>query len=268
MTGLRTEVELPADVRRRERDGMLFLVTDCRECKIELLSELGEELPSQLGLQVGRVARRTCDPCIEKLERAQEASKARETVAELVRRSQLPGELRELSFGEMERSGRRGMAVSAAIGWSEGELEKPGLLLMGAAGVGKTRLAGTAAWDRLQRGKAIRWVSVAKLMSRLTGPWTDKQRADALEVIAGLDAVVLDDFDKVNPSEFGRQQLFTAIDERVQAKVPMIVTANLSVVELGERFGDPIMSRLAGHCVQLVMDGPDFRMRLDTEVGE
>jgi DNA replication protein DnaC len=74
--------------------------------------------------------------------------------------------------------------------------------------------------------------------------------------------LVLDDFDKVKPSEFGTQQIFTAIDSRVQAGVPLIVTANLRLGEVVERYGEPIGSRLAGHCTQLVLDGPDRRLEL------
>jgi hypothetical protein len=81
-------------------------------------------------------------------------------------------------------------------------------------------------------------------------------------VLTGSGAIVLDDIDKSNPSEHVRNQLFPAIDQRVEAGAPMIVTANSSIGQLGERLGEAIMSRLAGHCTPLELDGPDRRLSL------
>lgn len=71
--------------------------------------------------------------------------------------------------------------------------------------------------------------------------------------------LVLDDIDKVAPSDFTLDLLFEAIDERVNSGTALLVTTNLHYPDLEDRFGEPIASRLAGYCKAHRLDGPDRR---------
>jgi DNA replication protein DnaC len=250
-------------------NGEFVVKTTCVECEVEIHSPLVDEdgsavEPSELVVKSALAMRRTCDECLDRSEAAARAASKRRVLDRLILAARMPASVRGMQFAEMVREGRRGQAVAACQQWALGRSEKPGVYLVGPAGVGKTRLAATAAWARLHwLEQPIRWCSVAQLMGNLNRTFADKERRDALAVLLGNDPLVLDDFDKVNPSDFGRQQIFTAIDSRVLAGVPLLVTANLRLGQIGERFGDPIMSRLAGHCTQFELDGPDRRLELD-----
>jgi hypothetical protein len=150
---------------------------------------------------------------------------------------------------------------TAARRWATGELRA--LLLTGPVGVGKTRAAASAAWERAER-EPVRWVSVPVLFAQLGRGFGDEQRDDALTVLTGTGALVLDDLDKSRPTEYVAEQLFAAIDSRVAAGAALLVTTNLALSELAARFPEPygeaIVSRLAGYCEALAMEGPDRRL--------
>lgn len=233
----------------------------CRFCRCELPLR-SEEAPTELGLKFAAVNVWICDPCDEAQERESERTETEAARRERLRVSGLPETLRGLKWSDMSHSGR---AVEAARRWAQ--IEDPGgVCLHGSTGVGKTRLAATTAWHRLQRWP-IRWVSVSVLMAQLDAAWNDQDRRDALKVLTGSGALVLDDLDKVVPSERGRNHLFTAIDARVQAGAPLLVTMNSSLSGLAEKFGDPIASRLGGYCRGAIFDlqGPDRRLVLGAE---
>jgi DNA replication protein DnaC len=217
--------------------------------------------PSEQGLKLASIL--ICGECETAEERDLEHKRQSDARSTRLKAAQLPLSLQGLRFEDMlHGSHRRDLAIVAAQKWSSKQKPlTPGLYLHGPAGVGKTRLAGTAAWARLTHSR-IRWVSVAVLMAKLGAAWGDADRRQALQILIGRDPVVFDDFDKATPSDWQRQQLFVAIDERVQAGTPMIVTANSKLSELGDRFGEPIMSRLAGHCLQFELDGPDRRLEI------
>lgn len=232
----------------------------CDRCGegFELVSEVE---PKPLARRMAQVWKRFCDPCIAILEREDLVAKQAEDRRKWLNESRLPEELRGFQWTDMIAKGRRESAIEACQEWARGEGLSRGIYLTGETGTGKTRLAATAAWERLSRGP-LRWISVARLMADLTKGFDSQEHKAAAKLLTGKGPIVLDDFDKVKPSDHGKTTLFTAIDQRVQANVPMIVTSNRRLGELGGIFGDPVMSRLSGHCTQLVMDGPDMRLEL------
>jgi DNA replication protein DnaC len=163
--------------------------------------------------------------------------------------SGLPTQLRGTEFPD-------GQASEIARKWVAGEF--PTLVLTGPIGVGKTYLAAAATCDFL-KSRPISWVSVARMMLQLRASFGDTDRAKALKVLTGSDPIVLDDLDKVNPTEDGRSAIFTAIDTRSEEHAPLLITTNLELTEIGERYGGAVMSRLrSGHVVK--MTGPDRRV--------
>jgi DNA replication protein DnaC len=217
-----------------------------------------------------------CDDCIDR-EKAREEREEHLRIRRLHEGScGLDRELRGLTWGSYQthRKGALG-AVRAAQAWAAGEHEKPGLLLVGSYGVGKTRLAATACWAMLDR-RPCAFVNVADLIARMGAGFGDKDREAALRVLTGRGALVLDDVDKLAPSLAVLSQLYTAIDGRVRSGAPLLVTTNLTPSRLLERLARPgrgededqrrtmaeaIHDRLLGHCTVHGIEGESGRRR-------
>lgn len=220
-----------------------------------------------------------CDPCIKREEDQETRVKL-----EAEQRARLEAALLPKAVQGFEFAGRDGNrmiteegrdnAVRAAYRWSTQERmeNKPGLLIFGGKGAGKTRLAATAAWQRLRRWP-VRWVSWPILIAELSAAFNDDARQQAIKVLTGDGAIVLDDIarDDVKVTDWQRTQLFAAIDKRVQAGAPILITTNVTSAStgggvaagLGERLGDSVVSRLIGYCTVQELPGRDRRLELN-----
>lgn len=229
---------------------------DCgREFTVELPTEgtAGHRWVSALMKREPR-----CDGCFD---RNEDAEKERERESARVarrNRSQLPNRLQGESLDRLPAKEGQKAAVAAAKEWAATK-NPGGLMLTGETGVGKTRIAAAACWTRLEHF-ACTYASVARAMAKLGGSFTDEGRAEAVRMFSGNGAVVLDDLDKTRPTEFGMEQLFAAVDAREQAGAALLVTTNLTPSEIGERYGDPLMSRLVGYCRSVRVEGQDWRV--------
>jgi DNA replication protein DnaC len=231
----------------------------CVDCGLDFVIELPEG--TSVGYRwVSALANREprCEVCFDKHE-AEEAERERKSAREARRgRCQLPNRLRgELLPNFRPKPGQQA-AVAAAGEWANSK-DAGGLMLTGETGVGKTRIAAAACWTRLEHFPCT-YASVARAMAKLGGSFTDEGRAEAVRMFSGNGAVILDDLDKTRPTDFGLEQLFAAVDAREQAGAPLLVTTNLTPSEIGERYGDPLMSRLVGYCRSVRVEGDDWRV--------
>lgn len=206
-----------------------------------------------------------CPTCADRQDReaserrqADEAAEQAGRVYLRLRRSGLPDALAPHALAGLD--GRHPVAVKAAAEWASGRLA--GLALTGPVGTGKTTLAAAAARAMLAN-RQVAWTSAPILFARLGSGLGSDARDEALAVLHGKTALVLDDVDKARPTEYGAEQIFAAVDQRVTHGLPLMVTSNLSVGEIARRwpepFGEAIASRLAGYCRVLLLDGPDRR---------
>jgi DNA replication protein DnaC len=225
------------------------------------------ELPQQPWLRRAmEAAPLVCDRCIDKAEEDRRAELERDELEERARRlerrreaSGIPRHLRGLDWGDPLP--QHGPAVAAAQAWADDSLA--GLFLGGTSGVGKSHLAGAAAWRYLDR-RSLRWITATDLLAYSKSDFGSDEHAKALEVVTGTTALVIDDLDKVPPRDYAAQLLFGAIQKRVDAGAPLLVTSNLTLEGirrlLPERFGDSIVSRLSGYCACFAMTGRDRRL--------
>lgn len=249
-----TDIENPVTIRK------------CRSCHVELRFDWEGGVRPELLYLLRSVV---CEECGERERAAEESAQGRRDLDARVKKSGMPPALYAaaawdelISKGETpDETLRREEAITAASEWAQNERPSRGILLYGSTGTGKTRLAATAARERLQRWN-LTWVSVGVLAAQLEGAWDDDERKAALKVLTSPGPVVLDDFDKVPRSGKIRAQLFTALDKREAAGSTMLVTTNLAPAQLQDHLGEVITSRLLGMCNPRAYPGPDLRMEL------
>ena len=198
--------------------------------------------------EVEEARRRELDAARERKQRARTNAAA----------SGIPKLLRGLTWDTV--NGKPPELVAAARNWATGDVQ--GLVMCSPVGVGKTYLAAVAAWARLERGLPVRWFYVPALFAQLKLGFGDPRHDAAVDALIGCSALVLDDIDKVRPSDYAAEQLCCAIDTRVTAGKPLLITTNLELPELAARFpnGEAIVSRLVGYCEAFTLTGRDRRL--------
>jgi DNA replication protein DnaC len=191
--------------------------------------------------------KRDCPACAAHERLARESRRA-----DRIQRSGLPAKLRTAALLTYPAS-----LTDAATRWAEGETK--GLCLTGPVGVGKTCLAAWATEKRLQN-YPVKWVSVSRLMTQLRSGFGSEMKTEADKIVAGTGAIVLDDLDKVNPTDFGKEVILAAVEGRYQAGSPLLVTTNHELSQLKDKLGAPVASRLAEYCQVIRMSGEDRRL--------
>jgi DNA replication protein DnaC len=222
-----------------EVDGVWRVDATCKGCQAEVRLE-SESRPPAYALKL--VPAILCEDCDARAEAARDRSEFRRGLSDRVRKAGLPRELQDLAWADMDRDGQRRPAIIAARAWAEAKHGR--MLLVGPVGTGKTRLAATAAWQVLQHG-SLTWVSVPLLFVHAFMPATSPERRHAVEVMGGTGPLILDDLGKEKPGDWARQILFGAIDSRIQAGSPVLITSNFDADEIADRLGVAVGDRLA-----------------------
>ena len=139
------------------------------------------------------------------------------------------------------------------------------LYLCGPVGCGKTHIATIALRRLIERGLFGRIMLPSEVCREAWSQSSQVMKSEFIRRIAALPGLVLDDMGAEPPTDDTRQVLFEIINRRWLAKGGgLIVTSNLSLDELAQRFGDDrITSRLFEMCelVQWPANAPDRRMK-------
>lgn len=223
------------------------------------------EVPTELSTRWSHFlisTRRYCDPCAEAEDRRRAAEEADENAAMAEahfrarqKESGMPDMFLEASFDNLDRDDREA-AIDGAHRWASGQMN--GLLLSGTVGVGKSRIAATAANEMLRRRK-VDWISLPSLMVQAKAKLGGSDRDDMTRTLLGKRALVLDDIDKTKATEFALDIILQAVEFRTGNLLPLLVTTNLNSTELKAQMGEAIYSRLIGYGESYRVDGRDRR---------
>lgn len=127
-----------------------------------------------------------------------------------------------------------------------------GLLLCGKSGRGKTHLA-CAIIHSLQEKYTVAFAHVPTLLERV-------RRGDvAVEQYISVDLFVLDDLGSERASDWALEKLLIIIEGRLNQFKPTVFTTNFNVDEIERRIGSRLASRILYNCLDVVIQGPDWR---------
>lgn len=133
------------------------------------------------------------------------------------------------------------------------------LLLQGATGIGKTHLCLAIARGVTEAGFGVVYGSVGPLIRRLEAEHFGREQGDSENQIISCDLLVLDDLGMEFDTPFSRACLYNVLNARLLEGRPTVVSTNLSISALKERYGDQIASRISGGFVPLLCVGNDVR---------
>lgn len=132
-------------------------------------------------------------------------------------------------------------SMQKAVTWSPVK-GKPGLLMHGTSGIGKTR----AAWHITNRmwlkgidegfNMAILFLPMREFERRMIDSFEERKHSAALDEVCESEFLVLDDLGKERLTSRMATDLFSVIDHRTERDMPTIVTTNFSGKAFIDRF--------------------------------
>lgn len=138
------------------------------------------------------------------------------------------------------------------------------LLLYGTVGTGKSFLSGCIAKVLLEKGYSVIYFSAVGLFELLAKYSFDTKNKDSLynmyEDLYNCDLVIIDDLGTEVTNSFVASQLFSCLNERHLRHKSTLISTNLSLAELKDRYSDRIFSRITSNYLVRKLSGPDIRM--------
>jgi DNA replication protein DnaC len=139
------------------------------------------------------------------------------------------------------------------------------LALYGSYGTGKTHLLAAIANAVADAGHTCRFASVVSLFDALQERIQAGQDYHEL-VRKAIQAplLILDDLDKLKPSEFREETLYKILNGRNVAGLPLAFSANRAPDDLVRWIGEASRSRLMAGLIPVHMNGSDYRLEEKT----
>lgn len=145
---------------------------------------------------------------------------------------------------------RRALAfcVEYAGGFDDVSRTGRSALFVGRPGTGKTHLACAVGMQIMRhKNRTVWFTTVMRAIRRVKDAWSRDAKESEGEAVAAMvvpDLLILDEVGVQFGSEFERNILFDALNERYERRRPTILMSNLSVVEVGEYLGERIVDRI------------------------
>ena len=138
------------------------------------------------------------------------------------------------------------------------------LLFYGTVGTGKSFLSGCIANALLEKGRSVVYFSSVGLFETLARYSFDGNSKESLynfcKELYNYDLVIVDDLGTEVLSSFVTSQLFSLLNEREMRKKSVIISTNLNLSELRDRYSDRVFSRISKSFQLCKLSGPDVRM--------
>lgn len=162
-------------------------------------------------------------------------------------------------------------------------IERTGTLIIGPIGVGKTHLA-VGMIQELIRSKGVPclFCDYRELLKEIQNSYNPSVQATELEILRPVfeaEVLVLDELGAVKPTEWVWDTVSHILNTRYNDKRTTIITTNFSdqaagqvsgprgaarEETLGDRIGERMRSRLHEMCRVVLMEGSDFRQRVQS----
>lgn len=237
-----------------EVDGILYC-GNCHTPKQKKLEFLGRE----------RIVPLACKCAMERYEEEerQAQEKERMRIAEKLRRNCfINSDLFSWTFANDDgKDERMSKAARAYVeNFAKMSADGKGLLFYGRTGRGKSFITGCIANALMDNGTSCHMTNFARIEKSLAGRFDKQEQLDSL---LRYRLLCLDDFGAERDTTYMQEIVFTIVDARYQAKLPMVITTNLTLDELKNPKNiteERIFKRVLERCFPIEATGPDRRV--------
>lgn len=144
------------------------------------------------------------------------------------------------------------------------DLDSRNILFYGFPGTGKSFLSGCIAKEVLDTGHSVAYFSSVTLFDALARETFENKTKENLynlyEYIYNCDLLIVDDLGTEVANHFVSSQLFSFINERNLRKKSTIISTNLSLEQIKDRYSERVFSRIISTYTVCKLSGTDIRI--------
>lgn len=169
--------------------------------------------------------------------------------------------LRDATFANARPMPMIDKALRYVERWDEMRADNIGLLMWGNTGNGKTYAAACIANALIDKGVPVLITSFGRILSAITGLFAE-ERVAYMDSLNEFPLLILDDLGAERQSQFALETVYSVIDNRYKARLPLIVTTNCTMQELKNAANmdyQRIYDRVLEMCVPLQFTGESLR---------
>lgn len=138
------------------------------------------------------------------------------------------------------------------------------LFFYGTVGTGKSFLSGCIAKELIENSFSVIYFSASELFEALSQNSFNYKNKEELhhmyEDLYTCDLLIIDDLGTELTNNFVTSQLFSCLNERHMGQKATIISTNLSLEEIRNRYSDRIFSRITSNYEICKLSGPDIRI--------
>ena len=145
------------------------------------------------------------------------------------------------------------------------------LLFYGTVGTGKSFLSGCIAKELIDKGSCVIYFSAIQLFQLISTYTYDRDKGllnDFHKTILSCDLLIIDDLGTEMVNDFICSHLFDILNERILRRKSTIISTNLSLELLREKYSGRVFSRIYQNFELLKLSGTDVRLQKRREFSD
>ena len=138
------------------------------------------------------------------------------------------------------------------------------LFFYGNTGVGKTFLSNCIAWELLNRGYSVVYMSSSSYFEFMASHKFNRGEDDAFaapDYINECDLLIIDDLGTELSNKFTASEFFACINNRLLKRKSTIISTNLTLDQISELYTERVFSRIMSDYTLLKLTGDDIRIK-------
>ncbi len=144
------------------------------------------------------------------------------------------------------------------------DLNSVDLYFYGRTGLGKTHLSLAIANEVINKGYNVLYGSVISFLNKMEKEKFGRaEDYDTENLLIDADLLILDDLGAEFTTSYTTSALYNIINSRICRGVPTIISSNLDIEELKQRYPESITSRIIGNYSVVYFSGDDVRQKLN-----
>ncbi|MGL5151413.1 MAG: ATP-binding protein [Clostridium sp.] len=146
-----------------------------------------------------------------------------------------------------------------------------GLIIYGNPGCGKTYGVCCIANYLLAKGVPTICISINGILDRIKStydPYGREEEESIIRSFSSADFLIIDDLGTELKNEWTSSRVYRIIDGRYRNNLPTIITTNLTLKDIRNRYDERVYDRIREMCTSVICDGKSIREEISKEKSE